>query len=682
MRATASRFARRLVGGWLLAAALGHAWLAWSVTDTFSTTADEIAHLTGGANSWFERDHRLHPENGLLPQRWAAWPATRLAPPLPTDSPAWARGDVWSVGDQYFHRRGNDVRALLSSGRAMIALLSGALVLALGCWSWQLGGPGAAMVTSTLAGLSPTLLAHGGLATSDTAAALGFIVATGAWWRLLHRITLGRIAAAGAGAAALALSKYSAGLFPLIALLLLGARLLRRAPVRVALGRWRSRLRGAHRLAGLAVAGGTALALAIGLIWAAYGFRYEAAGPRAPAGADFVLPWSDVLLDPPRRGGFPYAGGAGPEEPPLMAPGIVQHFVRWARSHEVLPEAWLYGFAYVDLSARQRPAFFAGEWRLTGWRTFFPVAYVMKSTGPELALHFLGVAALAAGLIRGGRMRRRLYRVAPLVALLAVYGGFSILSPLNIGHRHILPVYAALAVLAGLAWAPGAGRGARRWRWAVAGLLAGQAAVSTWARPDYLAYFNLLAGGPPGAHRYFVDSSLDWGQDLPRLKTWIDRLPAGTPVFLSYFGSADPIQAGLRVTRVGDTYSDYSGNRPIVSAWRGGWFVISATMWQRVYTHVRGPWTSGLEQRYQELRRWAQAAAADPGSPPAGLTPAEATARWIDFEHLRFGRLCFFLRHRPPDERVGATFLAFRLSDGEVAAIQAGPLPWAPEAAP
>src|SRR3954464_6023759 len=69
-------------------------------------------------------------------------------------------------------------------------------------------------------------------------------------------------------------------------------------------------------------------------------------------------------------------------------------------------------------------------------------------------------------------------------------------------------------------------------------------AASIWIAPDYLAYFNLFAGGPDEAHHHLVDSSLDWGQDLPTLKRWLDAngLQGAThpPVYLSFFGTANP----------------------------------------------------------------------------------------------------------------------------------------------
>ena len=53
------------------------------------------------------------------------------------------------------------------------------------------------------------------------------------------------------------------------------------------------------------------------------------------------------------------------------------------------------------------------------------------------------------------------------------------------------------------------------------GLFAGE---SLWRWPNYLAYFNQLAGGPSHGYRHLVDSSLDWGQDLPALNNgWLQR---------------------------------------------------------------------------------------------------------------------------------------------------------------
>ena len=75
-------------------------------------------------------------------------------------------------------------------------------------------------------------------------------------------------------------------------------------------------------------------------------------------------------------------------------------------------------------------------------------------------------------------------------------------------------------------------------------LVAWHALESVNIRPNYLAYFNQLAGGPSQGYKHLADSSLDWGQDLPALKKWLDgqglQQPGGSGVYLSYFGTARP----------------------------------------------------------------------------------------------------------------------------------------------
>ena len=74
-------------------------------------------------------------------------------------------------------------------------------------------------------------------------------------------------------------------------------------------------------------------------------------------------------------------------------------------------------------------------------------------------------------------------------------------------------------------------------------LLLWHLAVSVRAHPDYLPYFNELAGEHP--ERILVDSDLDSGQDLKRLADTLQarRIPS---VWLAYAGSATVTQHGLR----------------------------------------------------------------------------------------------------------------------------------------
>lgn len=641
-----------------------HTWMAASVSRTFSTTFDEIAHLTAGYTYWTQGDYRFQPENGNLPQRLAAlpllWQDTNFPAP---EGEAWRTANVWRIGHVFFHESGNDLPAMLAAGRAMNALLSGLLCLVVFLWTRNLFGPRAALLALLLACFSPTLLAHGGLITSDTAAALGFAVASLAWWRLLHRVSPARIVAAGLAAGLLALSKYSVVLFAPMAMLLTLLRLGRDAPLPFICGSRITRINGWQRLPALAAVSLVAAGICITVIWAGYGFRYSATPPDAPAGAIFAQTWDEVLLNNP---GPDAALSEGDRID--LTPGPIQHFVRWARDHELLPEAWLYGLTFVEKHSRGRMAYFAGEYRLTGWRSFFPTVFLLKTTLPSLALIALGLAGLAA--IPRERRCVWLQRIASLLVLVAVYSIFSILSALNIGHRHLLPIYPALFVLAG-----GGLLLVRRhqgWALVLVALLIWHTRESLTIRPDYLAHFNPLAGGPENARRLFVDSSLDWGQDLPRLRAWLDANARDERVYLSYFGTGSPTHAGIHATRIGDALFDPEA-RSSVPRLEPGIYCISATMFSQVYTGNMRPWSPQNERDYGVLVRWLEHLHSSPaGASPtwldgSSLSTAQTTNRLVDYEALLFARLCHFLESREPDAQVGHSIRVFKLTDADLA---------------
>jgi hypothetical protein len=116
-------------------------------------------------------------------------------------------------------------------------------------------------------------------------------------------------------------------------------------------------------------------------------------------------------------------------------------------------------------------------------------------------------------------------------------------SALNIGYRHLLPAVALLYVfMAGVAGRFVANR--ERWRPVLLLLPLGVLAATLWVHPHYVSYFNVLAGGPAGGYKVLIDSNVDWGQDLLRLRTWMAENEVER-VKLSWFGSADPAYYGI-----------------------------------------------------------------------------------------------------------------------------------------
>lgn len=621
-----------------------------------STTADELLHLTGGVSYWQIHDYRLHPENGILPQRWAAlpwWLAGAKFPPL-AGNPAWDRSDAWVVGHQFFYEMGVDHFPRLMAGRAMIALFSVATGLLVFVWSRRLFGDGGGLVSLVFFTFCPTLLAHGALATSDVCITFFFLAAAGAWWRHLHDGS-GLAWALSALLFGLAfVAKYSAVL--LVPMIVIMALVRTFAPTPLALlGRTHATRGG--KFGAMALSGLGQGAVAVLVIWAFYGFRYSAFNPTIAPALQFLYPTTEVEARIGLAGGMTHA----------------------ARVLHLLPEAYLYGFAYVLDSVRMRGAFLNGEYSLTGWPTFFLWTFGLKSTVPLL----LGCALTATLALRRwisgdlARLRADCYQVAPLLALLACYWGSSVTSHLNIGHRHLLPVYPALFIGVGALGARYL-RGLRIPALLLAGLLVWQVVSAVRTFPHFIAYFNELAGGPENGRHLLVDSSLDWGQDLPALKTWLESHAGRDPVYLSYFGAGEPAYYGLDVRRL--AFVDNFKLPVTYQKLEPGIYCISATVLAQVYGPGRGPWTLGLESDYQRLLGLEPSFAGFTRDPQlrAQLTQIAPAEQWRlqirSFDALRLARLCYYLRLRAPDADAGHSILVYRLNAGEIADATGGPL--------
>lgn len=647
---------RRLVIGALLSL---YALTAATAVRHKSMTFDELGHLTGGTSAWLTGDYRLFPQNGQFPQRWATLPLVALGvrfPPL--DQPAWWSSDLEALGHQFLFESGNDHDALL--WRARLAMLPLGLVLGGLCYAWarRLFGVPAGLVALAVFSFSPSMLAHGALATSDLAAALTFTAALGAFWTVLHRATAARVAGSSLLMGLLFVTKFSAFVMVPVALGLVA--------IRVGAGRplvWAGRVRRVTRDRGglLLATGAIGLAHVAGVllvIWASYGFRHEVL--RAP------VPGRDRMF----LGETLHTLSEGVAARPVLV---------LAGDRRVVPEPYVFGLAHVLNRSGRFIGFLNGRYSVDGWWFFFPYCWLVKSPLGVFAL--LGLAMAAAwSAVRSARSTRRVwraaYRLAPLLVFSAVYWAAAIGSSLNLGERHLLPVYPAVFIVAG-----GAARWIGRGRIPATGLVAA-ALISICVEsariwPDYLSYFNALAGGPRWGYRHLVDSSLDWGQDLPALARWLTSEATGrrghVPVYLSYFGASDPAHYGIEATQV-HSYQDWRPVRPL-AVLEGGTYCISATMLQSVYTRAPGPWSAVYEAEYQRGRRELEEAGVGTRR-EGGLWPRTPVAldRVIDhYDQLRLARLAAYLRHREPDDWIGYSILVFRLTDEEVDAALLGP---------
>ena len=505
---------RRVRDGGVLAGGLA-LLLVLGVTSlrTKSAVYDEIVHFSAGYTSLRFGEFRFNPDHPPLVARLAAAPLLAMDVRFPADDPAWTMGRPYEVGRRFLYRW-NDGDRLLLRGRVMVLLLAAVLATIVFLWTRAAWGLPAAALALLLAVTSPDVLAHGQLVTTDLGAALFIFAGVAAFERVTSRVTASRVLLAGLALGAALSTKFSA-LILLPALAILAAVVAVRAePLTLALaGAPRTIERWASKLAALAIVAAVMGAIAFACLWAAYGFRFAAA--RDPA-FEAAIPWDRLRPEPPALAGA----------------------VDALREARLLPEPYLWGFVRFFKHQQGRPAFLLGAHSDDGFWSFFPVSFAVKTPVALLAL-----VALALWLAAARRLRSRIdvFLWVPI----ALYAAVSVSRGINIGHRHLLPLYPFLFVAAGRTAAWAAAAWPRRAPAAAVGVLAAwHVAAALWIHPHYLAYFNELAGGPARGYRILVDSSLDWGQDLRGLKPYMEA--HGIPrVKLSYFGTADPAYYGI-----------------------------------------------------------------------------------------------------------------------------------------
>jgi tetratricopeptide (TPR) repeat protein len=271
-----------------------------------------------------------------------------------------------------------------------------------------------------------------------------------------------------------------------------------------------------RRLAACAVI----LVCSCAVIWAFYGFRYAP----APAGLELSPKLAPYLASMPSK--------ANAAELALIA--------KW----HLLPEPYIWGLANTKKTEWEFTSYFFGKMYRHGPWQYFPVAFLIKSTLPLLIL--LGLAPVLWFRRGDWHARELCFVLVPVV----FYFGLVTTSHMDIGARHLMPIYPFLYSLAGVALAHAF---FRRGPWAsvAAALLLWQVVTSGRVAPAYMAYGNEAWGGPSEVHRYLSDANVDWGQQLKSVRQYLDENHI-TNCWFAYFpdGAVEPSDYGVACRRL------------------------------------------------------------------------------------------------------------------------------------
>lgn len=238
-----------------------------------------------------------------------------------------------------------------------------------------------------------------------------------------------------------------------------------------------------------------------------------------------------------------------------LSPGITQNTIEFFAKNPIL-KPWGYYllgvFMATERAAGGHTTFFLGEVSAAGWKHYFPLVYILKE---PLAFHILTLITIFffAYSIRRPFWKRPFLRFTnwiknhfiefTFLLWILLYWGVTFISHLNIGVRHLLPTYPFVYILVA--------QGIILWlgsekkslflplKYSIFLILILWQAISVFSvYPHFLAYANEIAGGPDNVYLYTVNSNLDWGQDLKRLKKWMEENKI-EKIYLDYFGGAD-----------------------------------------------------------------------------------------------------------------------------------------------
>jgi hypothetical protein len=495
-----------------------------------AVTVDEFAHLPAGYNLLRTGDYRYCEYNPPLMNVLSALPlvlggAKETGPPMPMAPED--RFGFWVNGYDFLSRFQGNYHSIFIRARAVTVILVGLLGLLLYYWArWLTPAPPAAagLIAAGLVWFSPTVLANARLVTTDAGAACFLALAVFAFHHYLRGPGLRRALLAGLALGLAQIVKFHAiYLYPVLGVFWLARRL--RSGDRAArvsgsgelvnqgsgAGKSGGRYSAAERpqlrpwlLEGLVILAASVLVIDLGYLFREFG---------APS-ASFALTSGPMRAIQDLTPGW---------MPVLWPKQLILAFDRQLADAAAGDPSFLFGRSYEG-----------GRWY------YFPALWLVKTPLPELVL---SLGAILVGLRRRTitAFRSRLL-LAPVVVMLLA---FSLLSEKQLGLRMLLPAAPFFALWTGVTL--GERLRQRRPLIAIALLCALFIGESVRAHPQYISCFNQLGGGPSRGFRYALDSNLDWGQDLIRLRRYQEENGIES-IQLLYFGRVAPEIYGVRYT--------------------------------------------------------------------------------------------------------------------------------------
>lgn len=484
---------------------------------------DEDAHIPAGYSYVTQHDLRLNPEHPPMLKDFAGLMLLPLHLKFDTTKPFWATeiNGQWDAGHDLFWQEGNNADLAIFLARLPFVLLALIFGLFIFKWGRELAGPTAGLFALTLYAFDPNVLGHNHFVTTDLGIAAFMCFSFYYFLRFIKKPTWKNMLVGGLFLGLVQLAKFSSiTLFPIYGLVLLIYPFFKIN--RGGQTTWGFRFK---KLGEYFAKGILAFAVSLAVVWGVYFVNiYRMPEQKLAATIENYFPHDDNSA----------------------AARTVNHVaVTLDKSIATRPlSAYLLGIAMVFKRVDGgNGAYFMGQVSSHAFRAYFPTVFAIKeplvnlllmllALGISLAHGFKNLAKKFSGEEPAGEewrfshfVRHNIISIS-LLGFIILYAYVSITGNLNIGFRHLFPIlpFAYLLVTKVIFDFLKRLNTSARFNWCVVltSLSLFLVAGTVSAYPSYMSYFNASVGGPKNGFHYVTDSNADWGQDLKRLKTWVD----------------------------------------------------------------------------------------------------------------------------------------------------------------
>ena len=546
---------------------------------------DEAAHIPAAYSYLEKHDFRLNPEHPPLIKNLSAIPLLFMDLNFDTNKSFWnenANDAQWNAGKYFLFNAENNPNRIIFWSRLPIIAISLLLGLFIFKWTRELAGLEAGIFAFLLYAMDPNILGHNHFVTTDLGIAAFITFSFYYFLRFIKEPTWKNVFVSGFFLALMQLAKFSSVItFPIFGLIVLIYPLVKNKNYHE-----KGNLKFKFITLGKYLGKGIIMFLfSLILVWGVYYFNtYNMPESKLPETINYYFHADDTNLKTIySRQVLLYMN-----DNPILRP-LAEYFFGIARVFQRV--------------AGGNVTYFMGEIDTQGFLSYFPIIFLIKEPLAILFFIFLAFAISLFYVLKNiskdslyiffHYLRTNIIDFA-LLSFIILYSITSITGRLNIGFRHLFPILPFIYILTAKAifnfLKKIKGRNFIIWKFFIGLMLISLALETIGSYPYYMSYFNQLAGGPKNGYHYATDSNTDWGQDLKRLKIFIDRynwcpnnsldsfckiynpdLPPIEKIRVDYFGMADP-NFYLR-----NNYMPWwKSKRPI----EPGWYAISTLFLQ------------------------------------------------------------------------------------------------------